>query len=34
MSNQLENELENEMDAGLIQGFIGIRASQNQGHHF
>ena len=30
----MEKKMENEMEAGIIQGIIGIRASQNQGYHF
>ena len=27
-------KMENEMEARVIQGFIGIRVSQNYGYHF
>ena len=31
MENHTQKELHNEMETGIIQGFIGIRVSQNYG---
>ena len=34
VENQMEKNMENEMETGVIQGFRGMRVSQNWGYHF